>query len=130
MATLSINKVYQEALKRRSNPFTPSLAPEEKLNQMLDPIGSFGLALYEALEDVGERFRLYDIMAQSGPVTPACLATQAGITEQSTRIWLDAQAAENYLHHDVSTNLYCLWCNWSPGRSKGPRQENAPEDES
>jgi hypothetical protein len=112
MATLSINKAHEEILERRNNTLTLSLSQEAEQKLMLNYAGGFGPALHAALEDVGERFGLYDIMIQSGPVTPACLATQAGIPEQSVRIWLEALAAGSYLHHDVNTNLCCLWCNW------------------
>jgi hypothetical protein len=121
MATLSINKVYEEILEKRNNTLILSRGQDAKLKQMIDQSGGFGPTLHAALEDVGEWLGLYDIMTQSGPITPACLATQACIPERSARIWLEALAAENYLEHEVSTNLYCLWCNWSPGQNKGPR---------
>jgi hypothetical protein len=121
MTSLNINKVHAEILERQNNTLTLSLCQEAKLKQMIDHAGGFGPTLHSALEDMGERFGLYDVMTQSGPITPACLATQVGIPEQSVRIWLEALAAGNYLEHEVSTNLYCLWCSWSPGHGKDSR---------
>ena len=87
---------------------------EQLINQAFDKALDFNAALHSALEEVGERFGLYGIMAQHGPITAACLATQAGIPERAARVWLDAQAAGNYLNHYVSAGQYCLWSSWHP----------------
>jgi hypothetical protein len=94
---------------------------QKNLSQPMDLVTKFAGDLHSALEDLGEQFRLYDVMTHSGPITPDCLATQVGIPEQSVRIWLEALAAGNYLEHEVSTNLYSLWCSWWPGHHRGSR---------
>ena len=73
---------------------------------------NFEEALHSALEEAGERFGLYDIMVQDGPITAPCLATQAGIPLWAAQVWLDAQAASNYLKHYPSAGLYSLWSSW------------------
>jgi hypothetical protein len=85
---------------------------ETQLHRLNKPALDFEAALHSALEEMGEKFGLYDIMAQSGPITPACLATQAGIPQRVAQVWLDSQAAENYLKHYATTGLYCLWSSW------------------
>jgi hypothetical protein len=82
--------------------------PDRLIEQALN----FETAMYSALEEVGERFGLYHIMLHNGPITPACLATQAGITEGAARVWLEAQAAGGYLSHCGGADLYCLWSPW------------------
>jgi DNA-binding IclR family transcriptional regulator len=100
---------------------TLTIDQEQKLSQPADVTTKFAGDLHSALEDLGERFGLYEVMTHSGPITPDCLATQVGIPEQSVRIWLKALAAENYLEHEVSTNLYSLWCSWLPDHHRGSR---------
>ncbi len=84
----------------------------EVFQQELDQIEEFGEALQEAVTSVGDKFGLYDVMLNHGPITSACLATQAGIPERLARLWLNVQAAENRLGHQRKTDLYGLWCNW------------------
>ena len=82
------------------------------LERIISQPCNFEEALHSALEEVGERFGLYDIMVQDGPITAPCLATQAGIPVQATRVWLDAQTVGGYLKHYPTAGLYSLWCSW------------------
>ena len=79
------------------------LAP---IKNPVDRADEFGNALHNALESVGIKFGIYQTMLQTGPLTPACLATQIGITEMNARIWLDAQFAGACLKSSPSTDLY------------------------
>lgn len=87
--------------------------PDRLIEQALN----FETAMYSTLEEVGERFGLYHIMLHNGPITPACLATQAGIPEDAARVWLEAQASGGYLSHCGGADLYCLWSPW-PRRAR------------
>lgn len=93
---------------------------ELNLDQLNQPALGFDAALHAALQEVGGRFGLYDILIRCGPVTPACLATQADISEPAARIWLDALAAGYYLNHSPGSDLYCLWSRWprNPGSGR------------
>lgn len=84
------------------------------LEQIINQTFKFEEALHSALEEVGERFGLYDIMARCGPITPDCLATQAGISQRAARAWLDALAAGDCVQRYTSADLYCLWSPWPP----------------
>ena len=83
---------------------------------VMDQTVEFGEALQEAVYHVADKFGLYDIMLHHGPITPACLATHAGIPERLARLWLNVQAAGNCLGHPNKTDLYAiiLWSHWSP----------------
>lgn len=120
MATLTINTLPREILEGRKNTPLPTSSREEEPGQLMDREGQFASALHAALEEVGERFGLYEVMARSGPVTPVCLATQAGVPELSARIWLEAQTAVNYIHCEPRSNLYSLWCAWKWGGGRRP----------
>lgn len=87
------------------------------LDRLTGPAAGFEAALRSALEEVGERFGLYDLMVHSGPVTPTCLATQAGISQRAARAWLDALAAGGCLNCCSSADLYCLSSAW-PRRAR------------
>lgn len=115
MTTLSINTVPNEILERSEKFLSSVRHREARPGQVPDFQDQLGDALRIALEGVGERFSLYDIMAQWGPTTPACLATQAGAPELPVRIWLEAQASGNYLYHPAKSDLYSLYCAWLPG---------------
>ena len=88
--------------------------PQQEMDQPVD----FGEALQEAVTSVGDKFGLYDVMLNHGPITSACLATQAGIPERLARLWLNVQAAENRLGHQKRTDLYALWCSWPLSRAQ------------
>ncbi len=85
---------------------------QEVSQQVMDQTANFGEALQEAVTSVGDKFGLYDVMLNHGPITSACLATQAGIPERLARLWLNVQAAGNRLGHQKKTDLYGLWCAW------------------
>ncbi len=89
---------------------TLTIEQEENLTQLLGETDDFGEDLRTALKSVGDTFGLHDVMLNNGPISSACLATQAGIPERLVRRWLNIQAAGNCLGHHVSTDLYGLWC--------------------
>ena len=86
----------------------------EVFQQEMEQSSDFGEALQEAVTSVGDKFGLYDVMLRHGPITSACLATQAGIPERVARLSLDVQCAGNNLGHQRKTDLYGLWSHWSP----------------
>lgn len=79
---------------------------QEQLNNPAEQTDEFGKALHSALESVGKMFGIYQTMLQTGPLTPACLATQIGITEKDARVWLDVQFARHCVQSSPSTDLY------------------------
>lgn len=121
MTTLSINTLSNVIHELEDNVLSSTRNRGAKMGQLPGCKDQFGAALHTALEEIGEHFGLYDIMSQSGPITPACLATQAGMSQQSVLTWLEARASGEYLHHGPRSDLYCLWCPWSPGRGGSPR---------
>ncbi len=90
----------------------------EVFQQEMDPTVDFEKAFQEAVTGVGDKFGLYDVMLNHGPITSACLATQAGIPERLARLWLNVQAADNRLDHQRKTDLYGLWCSWPLSRAQ------------
>ncbi len=93
---------------------TLMMEKQEVSQQVMGQAVDFGEALQEAVTSVGDKFGLYDVMLNHGPITSACLATQAGIPERLARLWLNVQAAGNRLGHQKKTDLYCLRASWSP----------------
>ncbi len=93
---------------------TLTMEKQEVSQRVIDQAVDFGEALQEAVTSVGDKFGLYDVMLNHGPITSACLATQAGIPERLARLWLNVQTADNRLGHQKRTDLYCLWASWSP----------------
>ena len=91
---------------------TLMMEKQEVSQQLMDQAVDFGEALQEAVTSVGDKFGLYNVMLNHGPITSACLATQAGIPERLARLWLNVQAADNRLGHQKKTDLYGLWCAW------------------
>jgi hypothetical protein len=104
----------QAQRKRRKDMTTATVQRSQNFNLelIISQPCNFEEALHSALEEVGERFGLYDIMVQDGPITAPCLATQAGIPVQATRVWLDAQTDGGYLKHYPTAGLYSLWWSW------------------
>lgn len=100
---------------------TSTVQKSQEFNLDLDRLtgraSGFEGALRSALEDVGQWFGLYDIMARCGPITPSCLATQAGISQRAARAWLDALAAGGCVQRYQSADLYCLGSPW-PRRAR------------
>ena len=91
---------------------TLTIEQGENLTQLLGETDDFAEAFRTALTAVGDTFGLHDVMLNDGPVTSACLATQAGIPERLARRWLDVQVAGNQLGYDPPTDRYGLWCAW------------------
>ncbi len=91
---------------------TLMMEKQEVSQQVMGQDVDIGEALQEAVTGVGDKFGLYDVMLHHGPITSACLATQAGIPEQLARLWLNVQASRNHLGHQRKTDLYGLWCAW------------------
>lgn len=52
--------------------------------------------------------QVLDIMKQTGPITPACLATQSGLSEIAARLWLESQVAARMLVRGPKTQFYKL----------------------
>jgi len=57
---------------------------------------------------VGDELGLYRVLAGTGPVTPAELATQTGTHERYVREWLAQQAAAGFLSYDADTGTFIL----------------------
>jgi hypothetical protein len=79
---------------KKEEGMTTSTVPQSRefsLKQIINQDCNFEEALHSALEEVGERFGLYDIIVQDGPITAPCLATQVGIPVRAARAWLDAR---------------------------------------
>ena len=93
---------------------TLTIEQEEHLTQLSGETDDFAAALRAALTAAGDTFGLYDVMLNHGPITSACLATQAGIPERLARLWLNVQTGDNRLGHQRKTGLYALWCSWPP----------------
>jgi hypothetical protein len=91
---------------------TLTVQQEKNLNQQLRETGEFPEALPTAQISVSDTSGLYDVMLNDGPITSACLATQAGIPERLARRWLNVQVDGNRLGHHAPTGLYGLWCAW------------------
>jgi hypothetical protein len=78
-----------------------------------------GAAIDTAMVDVGEKFGLFEAMAESGPVTSAELAQRTGLPWRHIRVWLSAQATDDFLDYDDMTGRYSLWCSWPRGPADG-----------
>ncbi len=78
-----------------------------------------GAAIDAAMVEVGDKFGLYEAMAEAGPVTPAELAELTGLPWRYIRVWLGAQAAGDFLDYDEATGRYSLWCSWPRGPADG-----------
>lgn len=71
-------------------------------------VGDMGAAMTMPLVALGDRLGLYRAMDAAGPVTPAELATRAGIAERYAREWLANQAASGYVTYDADDGTYTL----------------------
>ena len=54
---------------------TLTMEKQEVSQKVMDHPVDFGEALQEAITSVGDKFGLYDVMLNHGPITSACLAT-------------------------------------------------------
>ena len=95
-----------------------TMSPELEITikQLLSEGDDFSEALHERLADVGTEFGIYEVLSRCGPVSARCLATQIGIPPQYAKLWLDVQAAGNWLKHQKSTGLYSLCSSSVPKR--------------
>ena len=91
---------------------TLAIEQEKNFTQQLGETADFAEAMNTAQISAGDTCGVYDVMLNDGPITPACLATQAGVPERLARRWLNVQVAGNRLGHHVPTGLYGLWCVW------------------
>ena len=71
-------------------------------------IGDMGAAHHAVTVVIGDRLGLYRALAQTGPATPAEVATAADCDERYTREWLNAQAASGYCEFDASAERYSM----------------------
>jgi 2-polyprenyl-3-methyl-5-hydroxy-6-metoxy-1,4-benzoquinol methylase len=85
-------------------------------------VGDIGAALHAPLVLIGERLGLYKAMADTGPVTPADLASHTGTDERYVREWLCAQAASGYAEYDPDTGRFAL----SPEQAFALANESGP----
>jgi SAM-dependent methyltransferase len=85
-------------------------------------VGDFGATLHAPLVLIGERLGLYKSMADTGPMTPAELASHTGTNERYVREWLCAQAASGYAEYDADTGRFSL----SPEQSFALANEGGP----
>ena len=66
--------------------------------------GAFSVPLVQ----IGESLGLYQTLSESGPLSPAELATKTGLKERYLREWLSAQAASNYVTFELATEKFSL----------------------
>jgi SAM-dependent methyltransferase len=85
-------------------------------------VGDLGAALHAPLVLIGERLGLYKAMADTGPMTPAQLASHTGTDERYVREWLCAQAASGYAEYDADTGRFSL----SPEQALALANEGGP----
>jgi hypothetical protein len=78
-----------------------------------------GAAIETAMVKVGEKFGLYEAMAEAGSVTAAELAELTGMPWRHIRVWLSAQAADDFLYYDEAAGRYSLSCPWPRGPADG-----------
>jgi hypothetical protein len=72
----------------------------------------FGVAFNEALVGIGEKFNLYEALADLGPLTAKEFAICTGVPERDATFWLQAQAAADYIYYDGATGFYNVSCPW------------------
>lgn len=79
------------------------------------PGSNIGSVMNEAMVWIGEKFNLYDKLAETGPATAGELARASGVPGALISHWLSTQAAADYLYVD-SEGRYSVYCPL-PGRS-------------
>src|SRR4051794_26629272 len=81
----------------------------DKLNAFVfKAVEEVGSTLNAALVVMGDKLGLYRAMAGAGPLTPAEIASRAGVAERYTREWLNNQAAGGYVDYDAASSRYEL----------------------
>lgn len=70
----------------------------------------FADAVDRAFVDIGDRFGLYQTIAETGPATVGQLSRNSGIPAYHLAPWLQRQAAASFLTFDSKTGRYSSWC--------------------
>lgn len=82
---------------------------EDRLEELIETATTdIGAIAYAPLAVIGDRFGLYDALAEHGPLTPRELADQTDTAERYVREWLAASAASDYVSYDPETERYSL----------------------
>jgi SAM-dependent methyltransferase len=82
---------------------------QNKLDSFLGKVvGDIGSAMSAALVVLGDQLGLWRVLASSGPVTPAELASRSDTVERYVREWLNAMAAGGYVSYDAASQCYSL----------------------
>lgn len=71
-------------------------------------VGALNEAALVLMTSIGHRTGLFDTLAILPPVTPAQLATEAGLDERYVREWLGAMATARVVDHDPATGTFAL----------------------
>jgi SAM-dependent methyltransferase len=81
----------------------------KKLEPLLGTmVNELGAAANAALVLIGDKLGLFKALAQSGPMTPAGLATATGTSERYLREWLSAQAASGFISYDEADGTFTM----------------------
>ncbi|MFO7561191.1 MAG: class I SAM-dependent methyltransferase [Enhygromyxa sp.] len=80
-------------------------AAEAFADRLLDLINGGSLVL---MISIGHRTGLFDVLAERGEVTPAALATAAGLDQRYVREWLGAMVVGRVIEHDPEAGTYLL----------------------
>jgi SAM-dependent methyltransferase len=82
---------------------------EDQLGELLGRfVNDLGATISAGNVIVGDKLGLYRALAESGPLTPAELATYTGTAERYVREWLAGQAAGRYISFDAETGQYWM----------------------
>jgi SAM-dependent methyltransferase len=71
-------------------------------------LGDMGGAWSLVTALIGDRLGLYRALMKCGPLTPAGLAKETGMSERYIREWLSAQAAAGFVDYDSATGTFEL----------------------
>jgi SAM-dependent methyltransferase len=71
-------------------------------------VDEVGATLNAALVVMGDKLGLYQALVDEGPMNPAELAAEAGISERYAREWLHQQAAGGYVEYDPESGRFWL----------------------
>jgi SAM-dependent methyltransferase len=85
-----------------------ALDPDRLMAFVYRSVGEVGATLNTALVVMGDKLGMYRALAERGPLTPAELAHEAGISERYAREWLNAQAAGDFVEYDADSGTYRL----------------------
>jgi hypothetical protein len=76
----------------------------------LSTSAEFVAAAGKATVSMGERFHLYDVMAEAGSITTEALASKTDTPMWFVEGWLYAQVSAGYVTYDAANGLYSLSC--------------------